>query len=306
MNLKQSKVRFFEESHQYFNAKGEGLIGVTSLMKKHGLSADYDGIPEAILKRAAERGKAIHEDCENGCAFDEYSTPEGKAYGETLEAEKIAIVATEYLVSDEKMVATQIDNIFRKDGKLFIGDIKSTRELHTEPLRWQLSIGRYLFEKMNRIKVEGLAAFWFNKGKCEFIPIEPILTEEVERLFECERKGLTYKSDRAETTLPDKAEKALEQIRSIERFIIQAEQKVKELKAQQEQYTEIIEETFAENGIKSWETDGLKITLVAPTTARTFDSKRFAEEHPEMAKDYYKESEKKGFLKITLKNEISR
>jgi len=303
MKLKQSKVVFVEDIpndiHTYYNAKGEELIGVTSLMKKHGLSADYDGIPMRILKKAAERGSAIHKDCENGWAFDDYNTPEGKAYGETLKEHGIEIVASEYLVSDEKLVATMLDNLFIKDDMLCIGDIKSTSVLHTEPLRWQLSIGKYLFEKMNKTEVKGLAAFWFNKGKCEFIPIEPIAPEEVEKLFDCERKGIIY--EQPKTELPEQTAKAIEQVKNIEQFIIQAEEEVKRLKEQQEKYTAIIEESFASSGIRSWETDSLKVTLVAPTIAKTFDSKKFAEAYPELAPKFYKESEKKGYLKITLK-----
>lgn len=300
MKLKKSKVIFIEDSHQYFNAKGEELIGVTSLMKKHGLSADYDGIPQSVLMKAAERGKDIHKDCEEGCAFDDYNTPEGKAYGETLKEQGIEIIATEYLVSDEKLVATMLDNLFLKDGKLFVGDIKSTSALHTEPLRWQLSIGKYLFERMNKISVDGLAAFWFNNGKCEFIPIKPIAPEEVEKLFECERKGELY--EQPKTDLPEQTVKAIEQVKTIEQFIVQAEEEIKRLKEQKEQYTAIIQESFLNSGIKSWETDSLKITLVAPTTVKTFDSKKFAEAYPELAANFYKESEKKGYLKITIKN----
>jgi hypothetical protein len=301
MKLKQSKVILFEEGdiRKYLNAKGEELIGVTSLMKKHGLSADYDGIPEAILKKAAERGTEIHRDCDNGWAFDDYDTPDGRVYGDLLKEKGIEIVASEYLVSDDKMVATKIDNVFLYENKLYVGDLKRTQKLHTEPLRWQLSIGKYLFEKMNKINVDGLAAFWFNKGKCEFIPMEPIAPEEVEKLFECERMGVMYEQPKIE--LPEQTTKAIEQVKNIEQFIIQAEEEIKRLKEQREQYTAIIEESFTSSGIKSWETDSLRVTLVAPTTVKTFDSKKFVEEHPEIAKDYYKESEKRGYLKITLK-----
>ena len=302
MKLKQSKVVFYEDTHQYFNSKGEELIGVTSLMKKHGLSADYEGIPEFVLMRAARKGSAIHKDCEDGCAFDDYSTPEGKEYGKILKEEGIEIIATEYLVSDEKMVATKLDNLFVKGNLLLAGDIKSTSELHTEPLRWQLSIGKLLFEKMNKIKIDGLAAFWLRGESGMYVPIEPIPEEEVEKLLECERKGILYNySKTEETTLPEQTQKAIEQISNIESFIIEAEMEVKRLKEQRDKYTSIIQETFAKSGIKAWETDKMKITLVAPTTAKIFDSKKFTEEHPEMAAQFTKESEKKGYIKITLK-----
>ena len=155
---------------------------------------------------------------------------------------------------------------------------------------------------MNKIKIDGLAAFWLRGESGKYVPIEPIPEEEVEKLLECERKGILYNySKTEETTLPEQTQKAIEQISNIESFIIEAEMEVKRLKEQRDKYTSIIQETFAKSGIKAWETDKMKITLVAPTTAKIFDSKKFTEEHPEMAAQFTKESEKKGYIKITLK-----
>ena len=65
---------------------------------------------------------------------------------------------------------------------------------------------------------------------------------------------------------------------------------------------EVIETAFRSSGIKSWETDNMKISLVDSTEKRTFETKRFAEENPDMAEKYYKTSLVKGYIKITLRN----
>ena len=75
MRLKVNKKVFFSDIvHCYLNDKGDELIGVTSLMKKHGLGADYSGIPQDVLERAAERGSRVHrllEDYDNGKAVED-------------------------------------------------------------------------------------------------------------------------------------------------------------------------------------------------------------------------------------------
>ena len=46
----------------------------------------------------------------------------------------------------------------------------------------------------------------------------------------------------------------------------------------------------------------MKITLVDSAEKRTFETKRFVEENPDMAEKYYKTTETKGYIKITLRN----
>ena len=58
-----NKVTFDPISHSYLY--GDTLLmGVTGLMKKHSLGADYSDIPEWRLREAAEQGTAIHEEIE--------------------------------------------------------------------------------------------------------------------------------------------------------------------------------------------------------------------------------------------------
>lgn len=56
------------------------------------------------------------------------------------------------------------------------------------------------------------------------------------------------------------------------------------------------------NDIKSIKNDAFNMTVVAPTTSVSFDSKKFKEDNPKMYEKYKKVREKKGFLKITLKD----
>ena len=61
---RSNRVYFDATSHSYLLDGETLLMGVTELMKKHGLGADYSGIPEATLRKAAEEGTAIHQEIE--------------------------------------------------------------------------------------------------------------------------------------------------------------------------------------------------------------------------------------------------
>ena len=55
--------------------------------------------------------------------------------------------------------------------------------------------------------------------------------------------------------------------------------------------------------VKSFETDRCIITLVLPTEATSIDTKALRESHPRIAKKFEKTSPKKGYTKVSVKNE---
>ena len=71
----------------------------------------------------------------------------------------------------------------------------------------------------------------------------------------------------------------------------------KEAKTQREILYGLMEKV----GVKTIVTDALMITKVNPTTTKTIDSKKLKEEMPEIAEQYTKVSNKKGYVKITVR-----
>ena len=66
IKLKTSKVKFIEETHQYFLGKKE-LKGITGTLINRAFPNTYKGIPENVLMKAAERGGMIHQAFELFC-----------------------------------------------------------------------------------------------------------------------------------------------------------------------------------------------------------------------------------------------
>lgn len=291
--LKQNKKVFFSEIvHCYLNDKGEELIGVTSLMKKHGLGADYSGIPQDVLERAAERGSRVHrllEDYDNGKPVED--CPILQSY----KGLNLQVSASEYLISDNKTVASSIDKVL-EDCSLV--DIKTTSELHIKALEWQLSIYAYLFERQNKgLKVPHLYALHIRDARCRPLrEINRLPDEEVMRLIECERKGILY------TAVPSAVpalteiwpEAQIAEVRRLEEAVTEFEAKAKVAKDALEQYRTRLYDYMMEHNIDRMETDSFSYTLKRPYEKVAFDTARFKEEKPQMYDQYTKLTQVKG------------
>ena len=210
MELNQNNRVFFEPlSHTYTLEDGTLLMGVTELMSKHNLGADYDGIPEATLKKAAEEGTAIHKEIEAYDNGESVLTSELiDDYRKLLDEYNLKSVASEYPVSDYELVASAIDKVYEgpKKGAVIV-DIKSTQKLHRRALAWQLGIYDVLFSRKNPdIPIEGNYCLWIDKKTRKIkglIPIEPVSEAEVLALLDAERNGLIYvdENDKPEASL---------------------------------------------------------------------------------------------------------
>lgn len=205
MELSQNKKVFFsKEAHVYLLPDGSQLIGLTSLMSKHGLGADYSGIPDKVLANAAKEGTEIHE------LLQKYDEGEAMLHEKLVDDYRKVIydaglthLASEYLVSDNEIVATFIDKVFDtgEPNLVDLADVKTTEKVHKRALSWQLGVGKWLFELCNPgIKVRNTFCVSIDKKKRELrglVPIEPVSEAEVEALLDAERHGLRYIDENA-------------------------------------------------------------------------------------------------------------
>lgn len=292
MRLRKNKeVAFNEWLHVYTASDGHTLIGVTELMKRHGLSPDYGGISKDVLEKAAARGTAIHQ------LLQDYDDGKTVIEDENLKAYKalgLKVHCSEYLVSDNEIVATFIDKVL---DDCSLADVKSTSTVHRRPLEWQLSIGAYLFELQNPgKKVPHLYCIHVRDGKAKQIEVSRIPNEAVERLLECERCGVVY----FDNPVPADAALALE-----EQAVVLAEQldqiarlklAIKETEQASAELQQRLYDYMTENNLDEMDCELGTFVRKAPYTKKALDSTRLKKEKPELYEQYLKESEVKGSI----------
>ena len=285
-----TEVKFDSLTHSYFTSGNKRLMGVTTLMAKHHLSPDYGSVPEAVLRKAAERGTAIHrllEGYDNGEAVE--ITPEVAAYRKL----GLDIVASEYLVSDNMFVASSIDKVVYVDeDTVDLADVKTTSVLHKEAVAWQLSIYKYLFTLQNpTLTVRNLFAIWIRNGKAQIENVGmEIPVGEVQRLLRCEWEGRLYEAE----PVPAPVETA-----SLAANLIKISEMKAAIKALEDACaaeSDKLMEYMGRNGLKTLVDSRGTFTLKDSYTRETIDTKALKDREPEVYKRYMKTSAVKPSL----------
>lgn len=284
-------IEFNQETHEYFS-DGKKLISVTQLMRKHGLAPDYSGVPASVLAAKAERGTLVHKEIETYIKTGEIGfTEECAEFADYCGREGIEPKASETIVYND-IAAGTIDLVYMQGGKTYLADYKTTATLHTDAVAWQLSIYKALFGE----QIDGLKVFHFPEGgalSVRDIPEKP--AEEVSRLLQCERDGVPY------TQALAGSDAALAELAAVEALIKVIDTQKKEAEARAQELRSAIIDAMKENAVTSYETDGIRITYVAPYTRAGIDTARLKKERPEVYEEYRKETTVKETLKITLK-----
>lgn len=307
----------FEEKEHIYSVNGDiASISVTELLKKHGLSPNYDGINKQILRESAEKGKEVHKDLENvlNQANYEPKTEQGKQFAKWVK-ENLDCGVGEQVLGYEKdgfILAGTADVLaIGKDKKFIVGDHKNTSKFHEEYVSWQVSLLDYMARKLGNEKINGKVLKW--KGASKFYcfhydpktgemkvhELEKVADEEIERLIDCEINGEIYQRPVlvVDKELREKFEKA-------EEFLIAKETEYKQAKATADEIRAKLCELMEKQGVKSWETDNLKITYIAPIDRQSVDSKKLKEKYPIVYGECQKISKVKSSVRVSIKEEI--
>ena len=290
LELNDSGVVFIENPRGYWIGETH-LEGLTGMIGRQLFPDKYKAVPEKVLAKAAERGHRIHEEIQVYDMFGEISSDEVKWYADMKKAEQFDVLDSEYLVTDGTHFASAIDKVIVKDGKVCLADVKTTYELDKEYISWQLSIYKYLFELLNPdIEVDKLYAIWVRNG-ASLHEVNEIPQKDVIELLNCGRQGTQYIKKEID------ASKAISVAKQMSEVLVE----IAELEAKRDAFKVQLEELFGQYGVDKLDNEYFTISRVDGYTKESFDGKKFKEEHPELHKEYVKQTEVKSSIRIKIK-----
>ncbi len=288
IELKHCSVVFNEEDHTYYlPEKNKYLSGITGMLERQLFPDTYEGIPEAIIRQAAEYGTTVHRSIED---FDMYwendGTQEVADYISLTTEQGLVHEISEYLITDNENYASMIDKVYRVDETTFdIGDIKTYGTMtpeKREKARWQLSVYAYLFELQNKkAKVRRIFILHIrNKQKkdgsfdhiSDFIELKRIPSEIVKELLLADSMGEQFNNP---YSIPEDIRQQESEIRKLIQAKTEAETKLNSIKAK-------ILSIMEAQDIKSWATETMCITRKLPTTRSSFSLADFKEAHSDI------------------------
>ena len=311
--LKQSPVKFDRESHTY-DLDGRELKGVTPIVSWL-FPETYSGIPESIMREAAKYGSMIHSACHMADVVGIAEHDSVKAYLQLKERAGLTTIANEYLVSDEKDIASSIDVVCTEkdaEGDALL-DIKTTSRVHQNHLSVQLSVYAWLYQKQTGRQVGNLYCVWLPKPRygvpallpvtrlqgdvCEFIVQSYLRGDDNsaarQKLQDC---GMVLDGNMPELT----SEQIPAQYADVVDEIISTELELKSLKEREATLKDGLLQLMRENGVKKWTSDNLTLTYIAETTRKAVDSKKLQSKFPDVYSECIKESRVSDSIKITI------
>lgn len=319
IKLKENrKVHFDALTHTYWCGDRE-LTGVTAMMKHQGLSPDYGGVDPHVLAHAAARGTAVHrtlEEYDNGETVVQPVTVDDNEGGElTIDTSAdlnayrglgLEVIRSEYLVSDNKAVASSIDKVLStgSDDTVDLADIKTTYELHTDALEWQLSIYAYLFEIQNKgVKVRDLYGIHVRKGAARMQKVRRIDPATVKELISCEAKGKRFDAGGTEPQLSlVLAEDEIASLVTDEYRVAGMKEAVKQMEAAMQERRDRIYAYMLDSGTKELACPGGRYRLRNPSTRTTLNGAAIKKELPDIYEKYSSVTEVRGSVTFVPDN----
>ena len=167
-------LEYYDNTHTYL-LDGVELPSITQILKIR-FGNKYDRVDRETLKRAAERGTAVHEAieryCIEGLESDLIEVRNFKflqrLYDFTVLENEVPVI----LFKDEKPIAAgRLDMVIRIGDKLGGADIKRTSTLDKEYIAYQLNLYRIAYRQTYGKEWEFLRAIHLRENVRKFVNI---------------------------------------------------------------------------------------------------------------------------------------
>ena len=193
--LREHTLEYFDNTHTYL-VDGVKIPSITQMLQVR-FGRKYDRVDGETLKRAAERGTAVHEAirsyCEEGLESDLIEVRNFKflkrLYDFTVIENEIPVI----LFKDQKPIAAgRLDMVIRMDGQLGGADIKRTATLDKEYIAYQLNLYRIAYKQTYGKEWEFLRAIHLRENVRKFvkIPINEDIAWELVEEYNNENKAV--------------------------------------------------------------------------------------------------------------------
>lgn len=305
-NLNESNVIYIEDTHEYFTPDFKKLHGITRFINEQLFPGKLDGIPESVLSLATERGKRVHEECEN---IDnegiEAESKQGENYLRLKSDFGLTHIASEYIVTDNEFIASPIDKVYlgRYSDSVILGDIKTTYKLDMLYLSWQLSIYAYFFERQNsHLRVDALLAIWLRGEDTDsIVQVERIPDKEIEIFLQCCKGGLKYVDNCSADSYVAKLNDLPAKVSNVEESVYQLIEMQKTLDEQMNKFKSQLLELMKEAKADNIKGDLITITRKKAYQRELFDAKAMKDKYPDVYDEFVKLSDVKESIQIKAK-----
>jgi len=293
------KIIFNAEKHKYI-ADGVELPSVSEIVRYYH-NVDLSNIPAKTLKMAGNRGTNIHNDIEKILKGEKFVSDYVFEIANFLDFRK-----------KEKIKATKIEEIvygatefgdycgtfdFYDEKTKTLYDIKTNYEPHIELWTSQLNLYKYAMEQMD-IKVKKMKIIYLPKETSPNKPqIYDILAYSQEKVLDIVKCFFNQEKPKAEVVeLKSLPQTMIKQLSLGFQTIKRIEDEIEEIKKR------ILAEMKQRN-ITNFSCEDFTISFVPEYERKSFDSKRFKENFPDVANEYIKVSKVADSIKISLKEQ---
>lgn len=292
-SLYNSPVLFEEDGHTY-TLEGHTLQGVTPIIAWL-FPETYKGIPKSVLDNAASYGGMIHKKIELADSLGIVDDQAVRDYLELKEQKGVKTLVNEYLVSDERNIASSIDVVM---DNLDLWDVKTTSKVHIPNVTMQLSIYAWLFEEQNRVKAGDLYCCWLPKpqyGQAELIKLNRVsadICKEIVQMYVCggdpmqarailAQTGFEMEMQRVKGEIPDCMTDLMDELIEISGAKKHLEEREKAIK-------EVLLQQMSVEGVDKWANDLIEVSRKASYERTSIDTTALKKKMPEVWEQFKK------------------